>query len=196
VFAGIGTDKAGAEVMFNDTWSLDLEKLEWMNGQHWLRLPVKERGDLIRDFLRERGITEQGEPVSRERAIRLAELVGERVRLIPQFLDHAGFFFAEPGEPAPEDLAEALAKRGRDVDLPRLASRLEALPELEAGQVEAVFREYAEESGIKLRHVMAPVRLALTGKLHSPDLFMAVSLLGKERVLTRLRKFSRSYMSG
>ncbi len=176
--------------------TFDLEKLEWVNGQHWLRLSLQRRGELIREFLEQRGIRECGERVSRERAADLAALVGDRVRLIPQFLDHAGFFFAEPVAPAPEDVATALAKRGREVDLELLANRLETLEPLAPASVEALFREYAEESGIKLRQVMAPVRLALTGKRHSPDLFAAICLLGRDRVLARLREFSGSYMSG
>jgi glutamyl/glutaminyl-tRNA synthetase len=82
------------------------------------------------------------------------------------------------------------------VDLELLARRLEALPQLSADAVEAVFREYADESGIKLRQVMAPVRLALTGKLHSPDLFAAICLLGMEKVVSRLKGFANRYMFG
>jgi nondiscriminating glutamyl-tRNA synthetase len=176
--------------------TFDLEKLEWVNGQHWLRLPLERRGELIQEFLEQRGVREGGQPVSRERAAELAGLVGDRMRLTPQFLDHAGFFFTEPEAPAPEDVATALAKRGREVDLELLANRLEAVAPLAPTPVEAMFRQYVEESGIKLRQVMAPVRLALTGKLHSPDLFAAICLLGRERVVARLRGFSRSYMSG
>jgi len=176
--------------------TFDLDKLEWVNGQHWMRLAAQRRGELIQEFLQRRGIQERGEPVSRERAAQLATLVGDRVRRIPQFLDHAAFFFAEPGVPAPEDLATALAKRSREVDLELLAQRLEALPQLSPAAVEAVFREYADESGIKLRQVMAPVRLALTGRLHSPDLFAAICLLGLERVVPRLKGFGNRYMLG
>jgi glutamyl-tRNA synthetase len=45
----------------------------------------------------------------------------------------------------------------------------------------------AEEVGVALRKVDAPVRLAVTGRSFGPPLFDSLQALGRDRTLIRLR---------
>jgi glutamyl-tRNA synthetase len=44
-----------------------------------------------------------------------------------------------------------------------------------------------ERTGLKLGKIAQPVRVALTGKTASPGIFEIVEILGKNRVMSRLK---------
>src|SRR6185503_1165028 len=75
--------------------SFDPEKLEWVNAQHLGRVPLEKKAQLVHELVAARGLREEGAPVSLGRVEELVALVGERMKLIPQFFDYAGFFFVE-----------------------------------------------------------------------------------------------------
>jgi glutamyl-tRNA synthetase len=170
--------------------SFDPEKLEWVNAQHLARVPLEKKARLVHELITERGLREEGATVSLARAEELVALVGERMKLIPQFLDYAAFFFVEEVEPNPEEAREAMAKAGERLDLARLAQVCESTEPFDAAALEAAFRAFAEAHGMKLRDLVAPVRLALTGKRVGPGLFESMVALGKKRSLARIRRFA------
>jgi glutamyl-tRNA synthetase len=45
-----------------------------------------------------------------------------------------------------------------------------------------------DETGLKLGKIAQPVRVALTGRTASPGIFEIIAILGKERVIPRLKK--------
>jgi glutamyl-tRNA synthetase len=45
-----------------------------------------------------------------------------------------------------------------------------------------------DQTGLKLGKIAQPVRVALTGRTASPGIFEIIAILGKDRVLPRLRK--------
>ncbi len=71
--------------------------------------------------------------------------------------------------------------------LAEITQRLEALAEWRAGAIEAVARQFAEESARKLGQVAQPLRAALTGSTVSPPVFEVAELLGKDEAIQRLR---------
>jgi len=44
-----------------------------------------------------------------------------------------------------------------------------------------------EKTGLKLGKIAQPVRLALTGKTASPGIFEIIQIIGKDRVLSRIK---------
>jgi glutamyl-tRNA synthetase len=71
--------------------------------------------------------------------------------------------------------------------LQSLLTTLEALPAFDPATIEPAVRGAAEANGLKAGAVILAVRVAMTGRTVSPGLFEVMSLLGRERVLTRLR---------
>ena len=53
--------------------------------------------------------------------------------------------------------------------------------------IEKEFRAYIEEQGIKSRDLIHPLRAALTGKTIGPGLFEIMEVLGKEKVINRMK---------
>ena len=51
-----------------------------------------------------------------------------------------------------------------------------------------ILKETNKELKLGGRKVFMPLRVALTGRMHGPELYDIVSVLGKEEVLRRLRQ--------
>jgi glutamyl-tRNA synthetase len=173
--------------------TFDPAKLEWMNGRYLADLPDEQRGELVHAFLQSRGLREMGQEVSPARARELAALVGDRMKTVPMFLDYAGFFFEESITPSAEDIEGVLVKRAVHTDLCALARRLDAVEPWNDAGVETAFRDFAEESELKLRDIVGPARLAVSGKRQSPGMFESITLLGKERSVSRLCAFGTAH---
>ena len=68
-----------------------------------------------------------------------------------------------------------------------LLEQLEALDEFKETDLENAFKVVMEKTGLKLGKIAQPVRLALTGKTASPGIFEIIEIIGKNKVLSRLR---------
>ncbi|MCF8128434.1 MAG: glutamate--tRNA ligase [Deltaproteobacteria bacterium] len=55
-------------------------------------------------------------------------------------------------------------------------------------RLEKTFIGFLEENDVKLRKIAQPLRVALTGKTASPGIFEVMQVLGKEKVIERIRK--------
>jgi glutamyl-tRNA synthetase len=59
--------------------------------------------------------------------------------------------------------------------------------EWEAGVLHEVTLEVGERHGLRLAKAQAPIRVAVTGRTVGPPLFESLAVLGRDRVLSRLR---------
>jgi glutamyl-tRNA synthetase len=72
--------------------------------------------------------------------------------------------------------------------LAQLLRALEDVPSFDEASIERVFQRLLTESGLKLGDIAQPARVALTGGTVSPGIHEVMAILGRERVLTRLRR--------
>ncbi|MGH2626416.1 MAG: glutamate--tRNA ligase, partial [Anaerolineales bacterium] len=68
-----------------------------------------------------------------------------------------------------------------------LAQRIESGDGWNRQAAEEAVRRLAEEQGVHSRELIHPVRVALSGKTAGPGLFALMEVLGRERVVARLR---------
>jgi nondiscriminating glutamyl-tRNA synthetase len=101
-----------------------------------------------------------------------------------------------PGELAPfltdalavEPAAEAALAAGRAAEVcAALAAALADLAPWSGEQVKSAVQSVGATLGVKGRDLFQPVRAALTGRTHGPELPLVAELLGRDRCLARLR---------
>jgi glutamyl-tRNA synthetase len=88
------------------------------------------------------------------------------------------------------------AGSGRQADDPaesaeaarRILEILENLPEINRDSAEELVRLLADELGYSAGQVFAIMRAAVTGKTVSPPLFESMGVIGKKKVLKRIRQ--------
>jgi glutamyl-tRNA synthetase len=163
----------------------NLEKLEWMNGQHMKLLPEPERVSRVEAFLASRGIDLGGRPAEWRSA--LVRAIGDRLKTLADAERYGAFALREDLEIDPVAWAELRERPEVGPRLEALASRLESLPDFGLASLEQATRGLAAEMGIKAGEIMSAARVALTGRKVAPGLFEVMALIGRERAASRLR---------
>ena len=69
-----------------------------------------------------------------------------------------------------------------------LRHRLEKIDEFTQADLENIFKAFLEDTGLKMKKIAQPLRVALTGGSVSPGLFETMEVLGKEVVLERIEE--------
>ena len=160
---------------------LDLDKLQWTNGQHLRALAPAEIAERARPAVEARV-----GPVEAERLEAVAALMRERLTFAHDLAD-AAYFFEDP-----QDYEEAGVKKRWKDDSARLvrayADHLEAEPDFTEESTEAAMRGLAEDEGVGFGRIIHPVRLAVTGVTAGAGMFETLVLVGRASTIRRLRR--------
>ncbi len=162
----------------------DLEKCKWMNQQHLLGISVDEFAAAAKPFVAEAGLT-----VPDNYAAVIAA-VKDKVRLFSEVPAAVDFLLKEDFDDDPEAVAKVRASATSAGLLGGLAQALATLPEWSADAAKAALTDVAVATGAKPGQLMFPLRVALTGRAHGPDLGDVLNLLGKDRCVKRVRNFA------
>ena len=158
------------------------EKLLALNADHIKATPPDELIKYLSPFLKEKGYSFQEGPFI-ENVIRT---LNARSKTLKDMADDAGFYFGDAVS-YDEKAAKKLFKHASLEPLRLLLDQLEALDEFKEADLENAFRAVMEKTGLKLGKIAQPVRLALTGKTASPGIFEIIQIIGKDRVLSRIK---------
>lgn len=160
------------------------EKLEWMNGQYVRKYSVPELTDKLIPYLQKKGYA----TTDRAWLEKLVALHQERIFVLAQFPELAGFFFEDKIEYG-EDAKKEFSK---DPRLPNAfltyAKTLESLNDFAVPTVEAASRALMKELGMSGKEFIHPSRVAVTARSVSPGFFDTISLLGKTKAVSRLKQ--------
>lgn len=165
----------------------DQGKLDWLNA-HYLRVADPARlADLLPEYWGDAGVAAEAVTAT-EAAWRVAVVLAfrERAKTLRELAESSRFLFDVPVPVDPEAGAKHHTPEAMGL-LRELLPRLEALPAFTPDALEACYRGFADEKGIKLGVVAQATRVALTGRTVSPPLFEIMPLLGRDSALGRLR---------
>jgi glutamyl-tRNA synthetase len=163
----------------------NVEKLEWMNGQHMKRLDDAERVRRVQARLAAHGVDVTEHPP--EWWAQLVHDIGDRLKTLADAEFYGAFALKEMLETDPVAWSELVAKGDVAPRLEALADRLEGDATYSLESLEKETRELATSLAIKAGELMSAARIALTGRKVAPGLFEVMSLLGRERAVRRLR---------
>ena len=156
----------------------DVDKLSWLNGR-WLRETLDDGQFADR-------VTEWA--FNRDNLLKIIPLVKERVDVFSQLAPMISFFAEGMPELSPESLK---VKNVGEEDVKKILQfslwRLEAQILWERDPLNQLFVDLAESLGLKLRDVLAPIFVAISGKPVAPPLFDSMAILGPDICRARLR---------
>ncbi len=160
----------------------DPAKARWFNHQYLLKREDKEVAALFNLILKDRGIHEPMEKVTK-----IVSLVKDRVSFVHEMWDQAVFFFI-----APREYDDKLVKKKWKDDTPDILWQVtDVLKNLEPFTVQSIdkaLHDYMEEREVGAGKLMIALRLSLVGAGMGPDLKEIMVLLGKEEVIARIEK--------
>lgn len=162
----------------------DLTKLTSLNG-HYLR--EMDNGVLLIaliPFLEKLGnkIT----AIHKDTLVKAMDGLKQRAKTLIELADSAQFYIA------PQPMDDKAVKAFTDTikgHISDIVKKLDSQENFAHGALEALFRQYAEESAIKLGDIATALRIVLTGRTVSPSVFEVMEILGKTEVLLRLKHY-------
>jgi glutamyl-tRNA synthetase len=163
-------------------------KALWINSQHLRTMPVEALLPYVRPLLQEAGWWKPAyEGAQSQWLTQTVELLRARFNTLRDFQTRAAAYFGDSFAIDPQALKN-LDKEGARELLRKLAGRLASLEDFTEQSVEQQVREFAAESNVKPGLIINASRAALTGQPVGPSAFAIFGVLGKERVIERLRR--------
>ncbi|MEF0940791.1 glutamate--tRNA ligase [Rhizobium sp. BR 362] len=156
----------------------DIQKLDWLNGR-WIRekLSEEEFQHRVLTWAMENNRLKEGLKLSQSRISKLGELADLTGFLFKSDLNLDPSAFAKI-KSTPEELLEILNTVQPD---------LEKILEWNVETIEAELRAIADRMGKKLKVVVAPLFVAVSGSSRSLPLFDSMAILGRSVVRQRLK---------
>jgi glutamyl-tRNA synthetase len=166
----------------------DRAKLEWFNTQYLQKPTVEDVLPYVEAELKRSGLwQDRWKTTDSAWFAKAVDLIRPRTRLITDFSGWARAFFSDDFEYEPE----AREKFWKDERVPgmlgKLADALEALPDWNHDACDAALRTLAAAEGVKAGLLINATRVAIVGRAVAPPLFDTMVVLGKDRVVNRLR---------
>ncbi len=165
----------------------DSDKLNWINAQYIKKASPETIMELAIPHLEEAGYL-QGELTAQKREwlVQVVAAVQEYISYAAQVVEHAGIFFEDNVEFENDEAMQVL----KDEDIPKVMDcfrvKMQELENVDVESVKALLKAITKELKLGGKKVYMPLRVALTGKMHGPDLFHIIPIIGRERTLTRL----------
>ncbi|MBM3859627.1 MAG: glutamate--tRNA ligase [Verrucomicrobia bacterium] len=153
----------------------DITKLTWMNGEYLRAMPLEQFLPLAKPF------------VAHDDA-RVLALVKEKVKLLKELPEWTNYFFTDDYPFDPAAVAKSCSAPQTGERLLKLAAAYEQAASWDAAGLEAGLKELARQLGVKTGELIHPCRVAVSGKSAGPSLYHMLEVLGRDRVLARLRR--------
>lgn len=167
----------------------DLDKLNYINAQYMKQISDVQLLDMALPHLRQAGyVSSEIPPDERHWLVKVIAAVRQYVSYAAQVVEHVDVFFNDEIELESEEARAVLI----DSDFPDVFAlfkeKLTALDTVDPQAVQAILKAITKELKLGGKKVFMPIRVALTGKMHGPELIDLIPLLGKERALARAEK--------
>ena len=179
-------EKFDADRLSKSPALFDRQKLSWMNNQYMKKVELERVIELALPHLVQAGKVKNDRTADEETWVRsLISLYQEKMSYGAEIVELSEIFFQE--ELTFEDEAkDVLAGEQVPEVLRAFLQEIENLSEFTATQIKAAVKAVQKGTGHKGQKLFMPIRSAVTGQTHGPDLMLAIELLGFEKVKKRV----------
>jgi len=173
----------------SDTQSkFDVQKLRWINGEYIMAKKTEELLPMIKEQLVSAGIDVKD--VDDGYISEVIDLYKVRMKTLSEFPVMTESFFKDDFEMDEKGVRKYIDKDDNKDNLGLFADELEKLEDFSHDKIEEACRKIAEEKQLKAAQIIHPTRMAVSGMTTGAGLFEIMSVLGKQKVLERIRKVS------
>jgi len=160
------------------------DKFDWLNSQYIKLKPIDELTTLVKEFLEEKKFLPQ--KVTLDYLRKVVALFKERISKLGDLMDWGYFCFYDDFSYSPD--TQDILKRKLSKEVEVLIERLSQIEDFTKENIEKEFRQTAHFLRLKAKDLVHPTRIALTGRKIGPGLFETMEVLGKEKVIERLKR--------
>ncbi|MFZ5596964.1 MAG: glutamate--tRNA ligase [Bacillota bacterium] len=167
----------------------DLDKLNWLNGNYIRTADPDRLTEMAIPHLQRGGYI--GKDISPELYAWLKSVVltvRNYLNNMSEITGHVDIFFKDTVEPADEEARAALMEEHVPAVLTLLKEKLAGAPSVDEDSVKAMLKGMSKELGLGGKKIFVPLRVAITGRIHGPELYQVISVLGARRTISRLER--------
>jgi nondiscriminating glutamyl-tRNA synthetase len=175
------------ERLSNAAAIFDVVKLNWMNGVYIRNMELGELTAVCLPYLQKAGYPDCSGP-EHETLKKMIGLVRDGLEFLSQVAEKLEFFFVDEVR-ITDGVAMGMSQtESAEKVYWSFLRQLDRYEVLTADVFRQLMKIVTKETGVMGRDLWMPIRIALTGQMHGPDLPTIVEILGKEKC----RKFVRS----
>ena len=160
--------------------AFDQKKLDWMNNEYIKNADFDTIFELAKPYLEEAGrLTDKAE--------KLVELYKPQMKSVDEIVPLTDLFFADFPELTDAE-REVMAGETVPTVLTAFKEKLEAMSDADF-VTENIFpqiKAVQKETGIKGKNLFMPIRIAVSGEMHGPELPDTIYLLGREKSIQHI----------
>ena len=170
----------------------DKRKLDWVNGHYVRDLSVDELTEKIKPYMVKSGLIDESYPEDK-----LKLLAATWQSAIDKFSDapdlSKNYFLVDKDMTWDEEAVEAIKTDDAKKLIDSFLSHLEEIDEIDEEFASTIMKKIQKETGIKGKNLWFPVRAAITGSVHGPELSNAFVIMGKEKIKERLNYVKENF---
>ncbi len=158
------------------------KKLVWYNEQYLREKSAEALYSRVKDIANEQGLNP-----AKDYLLQVIDLMKDRVSNIKDFVEQGRFFFEEP-----QEYEKRALKKWKDNSAGLLEDYKKEIENLNEDEFNAKIlkdkiKEVINTHNVGFGKLMMPLRVAVSGMGHGPDLTPSLELLGKETVVGRIK---------
>lgn len=166
----------------------DKQKLLWMNNQYIKKVELDRVVDIALPHIIKAGrLNSEMTETEKQWTHKLIALLQEKMSYGAEIVELSEMFFKDEAD-YEEEAKEILAGEQVPEVLKAFSQELDQLENFQAEGIKAAMKAVQKSTGQKGKNLFMPIRAAVTGQTHGPDLPETIELLGKSKVQTRISK--------
>lgn len=168
----------------NSPASFSMEKLLWFNREYFLKIDNQ--------LLLEKLIPISKQFIQNDYSLRVVSLIKERCSLLSEFEEEGSYFYQESLNINPKDSDKTFHQDAIEI-LNMLLKAFIEIKEWDLKNIKQIISSVMDHKGVGMPAVGKPFRLAITGRTNSASIDETALILGKEKVVKRLKQAIELY---
>ncbi len=166
----------------------DQQKLDWLSSQYIREADIERITNLAIPYLQAAGFLPTDEnAIDKTSLERMVDAVRNNISCISQIVQEVDIFFKEPF--VSEKTIEFLSSETSQTVLSSFSAKIQKLTTISPEIFQEVLATVQKETKIRGKGLYMPIRIALTGREHGPELYSIVTILGIDTCKRRIERF-------
>jgi len=181
-------EKFSFERVSKSSGVFDIDKLNWVNNQYIRTYDLDVLTELCKPYFVKAGfLTEEACSERYEWMKKIVDVLRERLNRLDEIGDYKALFLQDEIVIEDAEAEEMISLEHVPELLRMLIDKIEALSEMiTAADVKQILKAIQKELGVKGKVLFMPVRVAITGQVHGPDIAKVIEILGNENTVKRI----------
>ena len=168
--------------------AFDGKKLEWVNNHYIKEMDLDELTEMCLPFLFTAGrIPAELSPDQKAWVKKVVALYQPQMSYAAEIVELSGLFFDQHPELSEEGKA-IMAQETVPTVLSAFKDQLNELSDFTAPNIMAAIKAVQKATGVKGKNLFMPIRIAVSGQMHGPDLPNTIEILGREQAINKLEQ--------